>query len=41
MVEKLIEGENEFVQEGRGRTDMQAALLVGLLELLLLCNEGT
>lgn len=33
MVEKLVEGENEFVQEGRGRTEMQPCL--SLLELLL------
>lgn len=26
MVEKLVEGENEFVQEGRGRTEMQPCL---------------
>lgn len=28
MVEKLVEGEKEFVQEGRGRTEVQACLWV-------------
>lgn len=41
MAGKLVEGENEFVQEGRGRKTEVAVLLVCLLELLLLCKEGT